>query len=207
MIFKNSTPFETSDANELFKKLLSTTSVTNREYYRNGFFLSTVWRASKLHSIDSCIIFVIRAGEKEGGRGAPIFFYFTARNGSDKLSRRISLDPERAIKMLSLFIYPSFFFLFFHSVLFCFVLFCFVSFFFSISPARLAYRTFERIDFPSRPKTILRVITRLKGLSMKEVYQNVNILADCVYAMITRVYLHGISAEIKRPLHLVNTNR
>lgn len=42
---------------------------------------------------------------------------------------------------------------------------------------------------------------------MKEVYQNVNILADCVYAMITRVYLHGISAEIKRPLHLVNTNR
>lgn len=130
MIFKNSTPFETSDANELFKKLLSTTSVTNREYNRNGFFLSTVWRASKLYSIDSCIIFVIRAGEKEGGRGAPIFFYFTARNGSDKLSRRISLDPERAIKMLSLFIYPSFFFLFFHSVLFCFVLFCFVSFFF-----------------------------------------------------------------------------
>lgn len=42
MIFKNSTPFEISDANELFKKLLSTTSVTNREYNRNGFFLSTV---------------------------------------------------------------------------------------------------------------------------------------------------------------------
>lgn len=75
-----------------------------------------------------------------GGRGAPIFFYFTARNGSDKLSRRISLDPERAIKMLSLFIYPSFFF----SVPFCFVSFFLFSlsflffFFFSISPARLA---------------------------------------------------------------------
>lgn len=173
---------------------------------------STVWRASKLYSIDSCIIFVIRAGKRggkgEGGGevgGSPIFFYFTARNGSDKLSRRISLDPERAIKMLSLFFYPSFF-----SVPFCFFvcfLFFYLFFFFYFSRSLSIIEPFERIDFPSRPKTILRVITRLKGLSMKEVYQNVNILADCVYAMITRVYLHGISAEIKRPLHLVNTNR
>lgn len=127
MIFKNSTPFETSDANELFKKLLSTTSVTNREYNRNRFFsLNCLTRVKTsqhrfVHYIcNSCM------GEiGGGGRGAPIFFYFTARNGSDKLSRRISLDPERAIKMLSLFIYPSFFFS---------VPFCFVSFFlFSLS--------------------------------------------------------------------------
>lgn len=76
MIFKNSTPFETSDANELFKKLLSTTSVANREYNRNGFFLSTVWRASKLYSIDSCIIFVIRAGGGGGEGGGSHFLLF-----------------------------------------------------------------------------------------------------------------------------------
>lgn len=146
-------------------------------------------------------------GREKGGEvgDSPIFFYFTARNGSDKLSRRISLDPERAIKMLSLFFYPSFFF---RSVLFFCLFFIFLPFFFFYFSRSLSIiEPFERIDFPSRPKTILRVITRLKGLSMKEVYQNVNILADCVYAMITRVYLHGISAEIKRPLHLVNTNR
>lgn len=117
-------------------------------------------------------------------QGTSIFFYFTVRNGSDKLSRRISLDPERAIKKLGLFIYR------------------YLPFFISLNISAL-----RLIDFRRQNQTILRVITRLKGLSMKEVYQNVNILADCVYAMITRVYLHGISAEIKRPLHLVNTNR
>lgn len=90
-----------------------------------GFFLSTVWRASKLHRFMHYICNSCMGEIGGGGRGAPIFFYFTARNGSDKLSRRISLDPERAIKMLSLFIYPSFFFS---------VPFCFVSFFlFSLS--------------------------------------------------------------------------
>lgn len=45
--------------------------------------------------------------------------------------------------------------------------------------------SFRRCDF-SLGQTILRFITRLKGLPVKEVYQNVNILAGCVYEIITR---------------------
>lgn len=77
MIFKNSTPFETSDANELFKKLLSTTSVTNREYNRNRFFsLNCLTRVKTsqhrfVHYIcNSCM------GEIGGGEGGSHFLLF-----------------------------------------------------------------------------------------------------------------------------------